>query len=110
MEYLEELLGDSADKHAKALQAMESAHDGYAKEIENLESIHLLDRVAYLENLLGDSAEKHAQAEAALRELKSAHGGHAKEIAVLEDSFEKHASVEDHINYLGVGWSGEQPC
>ena len=54
---------DSADKHARELQALKDAHDKHAKGLEATQDKHASvdDRIKYLEKLLGDSVDKHAR-------------------------------------------------
>lgn len=78
IDYLEKMLGDSADTHAQELQALKEAHSKtasaqgkHAKHLESLQGLHsnhssMNERMDYLESMLGDSAEKHAAELAAL--------------------------------------------
>jgi hypothetical protein len=63
VEYLEALIGDSADKHVKeigiAASKLDSLHKAVA-ECAKLEHQNSIDnRIVYLENFIGESADKH---------------------------------------------------
>ena len=64
MDYLESLVGDSAQAHAKHLQELKSHHSKLAAEAKHRDTHHasMAERVSYLEKLLNDSADKHAEA------------------------------------------------
>eukprot|EP00439_Symbiodinium_sp_Y106_P060305 s4578_g8.t3 len=82
VDYLEKMMGDSADKHA--------AHHASVQQ-----------RVDYLEKMMGDSADKHAAHVKQLEELRrshdDSHGRHANVAQALKD---KHASVEERLKFL----------
>jgi hypothetical protein len=59
LNYLEKLLGDSADKHAQEPQALKDAHAKHASDLAHHAS--LPERINYLEKCFGDSADKHAK-------------------------------------------------
>mmetsp|Transcript_33690 Transcript_33690/g.98048 ORF Transcript_33690/g.98048 Transcript_33690/m.98048 type:complete len:184 (+) Transcript_33690:3-554(+) len=113
MRYLEGLLGDSADKHERELQALRdahakfaAAHGKHAKDIESLRALQghhatVEERLQFIEKAIGDSAEKHG---AAIEKLRAAHAKHA---AALEKhakdscaALAAHATVNDRIYYL----------
>jgi len=124
MEYVERLLGDSADKNASELEKthakleqmqgrlhatigeLKKAHVGLANEKGSLESHHatLRERVDFLERSLGDSADKHAKMLEALRESHAKHdavvGKHAKEVEALKASQARQSTVEERLGYL----------
>merc|ERR1719277_1125307 len=63
LDYLERSFGDSADKHAKALEAAHKRLDQmHGRLQEQLAGHHasIEERMNYVEKLLGDSADKHA--------------------------------------------------
>lgn len=65
VDYVEKLLGDSADKHAGELQAPRDAHGKHLKELSPSRRRTAITRPCrsasanYLEELIGDSAGKH---------------------------------------------------
>ena len=93
--YLEKNIGDSADKHARKLEALKGAHDKRAKGREATQDRHASvdDRIKHLEKLLGDSVDEHARK---LAQLKDAHGKHAKDRASLHSAHGHHASIGAH--------------
>lgn len=123
MSYLEELVGDSPDRHAQELKALKDAHSKHARDLESfkLVAVHhttLDERMKYLDAAIGASAEKHAlELEAAhvklehlhgrlsacevhgatVSELKQAHSGLANEKSVLKS---QHASLKERVDFL----------
>lgn len=114
MAYLEQQLGDSADKHSAELaalhkkvsqeQAARDKHHGnvkdlLARESEARDTHHatLSERVDFLEGMLGDTADKHAQ------ELAQIASGHQKLQGELKSRGESHASVSDRVVRLEKG-------
>jgi len=123
VDYLEKLLGDSADKHAKELDNLKVVHARHAEEVKGISAAQaqhatMEERLNYLEKQLGDSAGAHVQdiasahakidqihgrmaaferAGTALTELKRAHTGLAAEKGMLETS---HASLKERVSYL----------
>lgn len=83
MKYLEKQLGDSADKHSAALEALKAAHlkqetaiDRHAKEFDGLRGAQahhasMAERLDILERDLRDASER--QAQAVKQELKTAY-------------------------------------
>ena len=69
LSYLEGLIGESAELHARELEALKSSHSRIASEAKARDAHHatVSERLDYIEKLLGDSADKHA------REIKAAH-------------------------------------
>ena len=69
LSYLEGLMGESAEMHARELEALKTSHSRMASEAKARDVHHatVSERLDYIEKLLGDSADKHAQ------ELKAAH-------------------------------------
>jgi len=107
--YVEKLLGDSADKHAKELKALKAAHDRHASDLSDVKAGHaqhasLPERINYLEQLLGDSADKHAAELQALKEAHAkfvaAHGKHAKDLEGLKALHAHHATMGERMAYL----------
>jgi chromosome segregation ATPase len=124
LNYVERMIGDSADKHANELAAAQTklealqnrlqsvdrqaaapaavdvqrAHSAVASLKTTLDDRHnsLQERVDYLERQLGDSAEKHARE---LKALKDAHGRHARDLESVKSNT-KHASVEERLDYV----------
>mmetsp|Transcript_30169 Transcript_30169/g.76232 ORF Transcript_30169/g.76232 Transcript_30169/m.76232 type:complete len:187 (+) Transcript_30169:3-563(+) len=113
MEFLEKLLGDSADKHELAFQALYDAHNQFeakcgkqAKDLDALKALHahhatMAERLDYLEQLLGDSADKHATELAALKAKQAktadALAKHAKDSSA---ALAHHATVGERIDYI----------
>merc|ERR1719382_1816441 len=106
MRYVEKLLGDSADKHAKELKALKAAHEKHAgdtsrdmADLKALSTHHasIPERMDYLESLLGDSADKHSKE---LAQLKDAHGKHAQDLQALKGIHSTHATMGQRIDYL----------
>merc|ERR1719210_1377637 len=121
VDYLEKLMGESADKHATELEALKAAHaklandhntrnsklsDLMAREKDAREGHHasVQERLIYLEKVVGDSADKHA---AEIDALKAAHSKHAtaaakqtKDLESLKQVHEKHATLEERLNYV----------
>jgi len=91
MAYIEQMLGDSADKHAK-LEAGHSNLRKLQKEQEARGAHHaaMQERITYLENAIGDSADKHAKWEASHGKLAKLHNEHSQ----------NHAAVEQRISYI----------
>jgi DNA repair exonuclease SbcCD ATPase subunit len=68
---LEQLIGDTANKHAKELKALHDPHNKHANEVETLKQAHVADmlgRVGTVEQMYGDVAGKHT------REFSQLHG------------------------------------
>merc|ERR1712113_542956 len=78
LDYLEQIVGDSADKHAKQLKSIEMAHTKHAKCLDDALSRHasVEERLKYLEDLIGDSSDKHAKE---LTALKNEHSMSSKD-------------------------------
>merc|ERR1719229_349490 len=109
MRYVEKLLGDSADKHAKELKALKAAHDRHAADVASLKAGHdqhasVPERINYLEQLLGDSADKHSQELAAIKDAHAkflaAHGKQSKDVDSLKALHAHHATMGERIHYL----------
>jgi chromosome segregation ATPase len=111
--YIEKMLGDSADKHDKHLQAFASLHqslqeydgrhkklsDQFGGEKQQREAHHasVQQRIDYLEKCMGDSADKHRELENSHRMLHDAHGRTAKELDGAHKKVQDlHASHDDH--------------
>eukprot|EP00932_Pfiesteria_piscicida_P016979 SRR837773.3883.p2 GENE.SRR837773.3883~~SRR837773.3883.p2 ORF type:complete len:327 (-),score=171.65 SRR837773.3883:99-1040(-) len=108
--YLEQVLGDSVEKHSKELDTIKAAHNKLAGEskghgqnhgalsdqLANVARAHATveDRVRYLEQTLGDSVEKHARE---LQALKTAHAQHAQG---HKDQLARHATLEERLDYI----------
>mmetsp|Transcript_105874 Transcript_105874/g.265100 ORF Transcript_105874/g.265100 Transcript_105874/m.265100 type:complete len:978 (+) Transcript_105874:186-3119(+) len=130
VDYLEKLMGDSADRHIEELRGakaqldrmhsrvaacekqggavddLRKAHDRLSKDKQELANNHLgvQERLEYLERLLGDSAAKHASE---LADLKAAHekhaaamSKHAKDLDTVKGKSVHHASIEERLKYL----------
>jgi len=116
VDYMEKLLGDSADKHTAALEALKVAHDKHeaafckhTKEFEVMKAAHTQhatvgDRLDYLEKLIGDSADAHAAELAALKAAHDTHaaafGKHAKAFEGLKAAHSHHATLEERLKYV----------
>merc|ERR1712050_486065 len=122
IKYLEKELGDSADKHAKALSTLEASHkklegglDALHGHVNGLGDTHekmhatVEERVKFLEKELGDSADKHLKQ---IRELEALNDGHKKMGNRLDDlhghikgmsdyvSSKHHFSLEERVKYI----------
>lgn len=103
MDYLEQAIGDSADKHAEELQQLKQAHATHAKELEDVRSssMHrstIEERLQYLEQVIGDSTEKHTTALAAAhKKLDEIHGTQTSHSSKLEGF---HASLTERVDSL----------
>jgi len=114
MEFLEKQIGDSADKHGKALEALEAAHkkmagnfdvlNGKVKGDQEMRDGHhatISERLEYLENFVGESADKHEkhlkEIEAAHSKLKDVTGQAAAEKQLRE---QHHATIEERLEFL----------
>jgi len=124
MTFLEKTIGDSADKHTKAVEGamckldqmftrlsaceragnsigdLQRAHASLSTEKTQLEAHHatLKERVDFLETTLGDNVDKHAKALDALRKDHTKLLGESK---VKHSQFEvQHSSVSDRLAYL----------
>lgn len=122
--YLEQMLGDSVEKHAKELRALRDSHSKHANDLDGLKSAHSTkhssvdERLDYIEQVVGDSADKHAEELAQLKsfhdslhgrltaceghgsvlnELRDGHGSLAAQKAQLE---QHHASLKERVDYL----------
>ena len=90
VDYLEKLLGDSANKHWKEIQApkaahaeCDAAHRSMSKDLEGLKGLHehnatVAEHLQYLEQTLSDSADKRA------RELSGVRASHAHHVTLSE--------------------------
>lgn len=106
VQFLEQAIGESADRHslhAQAVEEVRKAHGAVALELERVsrekQSLHaghatMSERLDYLERSLGDSADRHTKE---LSDAKSAHARTADEAKALHA---KHASVEERLKYL----------
>jgi hypothetical protein len=118
MEYLEKLLGDSADKHARELEAASAAHarlennagssdvmhgshadriHQLAREMDAMMAHHASvgERLDCIERTTGDSANKHE-----IKAVSQAHGKHTKELDTVKKAHVHHASMEQRLNYM----------
>merc|ERR1711957_611217 len=92
MEYVENLLGDSADKHALwELTHAEQANLQKESEARGEQHAALQERMWYIETLLGDSADQHAR----LQETQVSEGLAVNDrlehmAQFVEESFDKH--------------------
>eukprot|EP00435_Cladocopium_sp_Y103_P019798 s4945_g4.t2 len=99
--YLESMMGDSADHHRKALEehkanhaklsnelrAREANHAKLSNELRAREASHatLADRMSYIEQQMGDSFEKHAKdLAAAVAKMDAMHGRVSEERVARE--------------------------
>merc|ERR1719382_2302020 len=92
MNYIEKELGDSADKHARAISDLKKKH-------EDLRSAHgqhatIPERLRFLEQQIGDSADKHAQHIAEIEALRKSHD------KLKDQLVEHHASLPERVAYL----------
>merc|ERR1712194_978585 len=102
--YLEKFLGESAEKHARELDALKASH---TKNVNDTRAVHgslqdllreekaarenhhatVQQRLNFLEGQIGESADKHNRALEELKGTTRGLGGH-------------HASVADRLNYV----------
>jgi len=88
VEFLEKACGDSADKHAKELEAMRESHSRHANHLQELQGLHshhatMEGRLNFVEQLLGDSADnQQSKANRSFRPI--APGSSAPAAAILE--------------------------
>eukprot|EP00933_Yihiella_yeosuensis_P034921 TRINITY_DN2841_c3_g2_i1.p1 TRINITY_DN2841_c3_g2~~TRINITY_DN2841_c3_g2_i1.p1 ORF type:complete len:1158 (+),score=286.19 TRINITY_DN2841_c3_g2_i1:162-3476(+) len=121
LDYIERIIGDSADKHAKelksAVEKLEHHHkrlakvEGHEAAINDLQRAHqnldethksawdahqatLNERVRYLENIMGESSAKHMKE---IESLKDTHGRMATD-AKARDAH--HASVAERLDFV----------
>jgi chromosome segregation ATPase len=123
LDYVERMLGDSADKHAAAIEAAQAqlehvhgrllqcekhgtaigelrkVHSALASEKAALDTHHatLQERVDYIENMLGSSADRH---QAEIEALKASHSKHAKLLQDVKAAHTHHASLPERMTYL----------
>jgi len=124
LEFVEKMIGDTADKHAEALEALKGNHSklnktldqlhGHIKgEKDNREKHHatMEERVVFLETAVGDSADKHEKLskllDSAHTSLKDIHGKHNGEKASRE---QHHASLQERLDFIEkrIGDSADQ--
>ena len=113
VDYLEKMMGDSADKHAahmKQLEELRRSHDDsqgrHANAVDKLDSLRqekdslhsrhagFEERLMNLERFMSESFDKHARE---LSEHRNAHGRNTSDTQALR---EKHASVEERLKFL----------
>jgi len=114
MDYVERVLGDSADKHQRQLDeahakleqlhgrlsSCEAGHSDLKKADSDRSIKHssIAERVAYMEKLMGDSADKHARE---LQAIKDLHDKHIKDNHSRHSASEQsHASVQQRLSFL----------
>ena len=76
LDFLEKSLGQSAEKHAKEVDALKASHSKIATETKVRDAHHatVSERLDYIERMVGDSADKHAKELAAAHEkIKDMH-------------------------------------
>jgi len=124
LDFLEKLVGESADKyaeHVKALQAanekLNKVHGNMASEKDTRDKHHatLEERVTFIEQQIGESAENNSQALAALanthKELSGSLSQLHSHVSRERESREgHHATVDERLEYLEkfVGDSAEK--
>ena len=102
VDYLEKMMGDSADKHAahvKQLEELRRSHDDMRNRHGASDQNHasVQQRVDFLEKLMGDSADKHAAHVKQLEELRRSHDDIRKKHGAND---QQHASVQQRVDYL----------
>lgn len=121
MDYLETLLGESAEKHAQELETFKDKHAKLDAGANKLCSHHagLEERMEYLEAKIGDSFDKHAkelsnvhakveelhgklQDQKSTREEKLLYfNGHLQQqVTAQKTGDERHASMEERLKFL----------
>ena len=110
IDYLERLLGDSADKHQRELAALKEAHTKSvaahaksAKDLEGLKALHahhaaMGERIEYLQTMLGAVSDKHFEE---MQFVKAVHSKHAD--ALAKQGREARAALAQHAS--GSEWS-----
>merc|ERR1712050_757926 len=78
--YVEQAIGDSADKHARGLEQLKLSHEKHAAILNRAgqsseKHATIEQRLDELERYVGDSADKHFKE---LEEMKKVHGSHAE--------------------------------
>eukprot|EP00439_Symbiodinium_sp_Y106_P060581 s4578_g8.t6 len=102
VDYLEKMMGDSADKHAahvKQLEELRRSHDDMRNRHGASDQNHasVQQRVDFLEKLMGDSADKHAAHVKQLEELRRSHDDIRRKHGAND---QQHASVQQRVDYL----------
>eukprot|EP00930_Biecheleria_cincta_P083353 TRINITY_DN72938_c0_g1_i1.p1 TRINITY_DN72938_c0_g1~~TRINITY_DN72938_c0_g1_i1.p1 ORF type:complete len:1818 (+),score=410.71 TRINITY_DN72938_c0_g1_i1:251-5455(+) len=118
LQYLEKVIGDNADKHAKDLDDHKNTFGKAMGENKTLHERHagVTERIAFLEQAIGESADKHAQELAAthtkleqihsrLSDEKASRDAHANSMRDLVNKEREareghHASVGKRLDYL----------
>lgn len=89
MDFMESMMGDSADNHNKVLQVHKADHAKLSNDLRVHQANHatLADRMGYMEQLMGDSFEKHAkELAAAMAKMDAMHGKVCEERVGREES------------------------
>jgi len=104
VDYLEKMMGDSADKHAahvKQLEELRRSHDDshgrHANVAQALKDKHasVEERLKFLEQAIGDSADRHSQElKQTKTQLEALHG------KLSDEQGRKHASLEEKVKYI----------
>eukprot|EP00435_Cladocopium_sp_Y103_P032557 s1038_g8.t1 len=103
MRFLEQSLGDSADRHQKELKAHKDTHSQQHAGLE--------ERMKYLEKVLGDSAEEHAKLLAKQKKDLEDHkqsfmnhqrdfDDHRTQLKSQQAMVERHATLEQRLDFL----------
>jgi chromosome segregation ATPase len=112
LDYLEQLIGDNADKHEQAVAKAHEKLDAHQQDIAEahgkLTEAHTghhasaLERLDYLEQLIGDNADKHVQEVAkALEKLHEHHQDLAKAHEKLDERERHSGMLEQTLQDLG---------
>jgi len=102
VDYLEKMMGDSADKHAahvKQLEELRRSHDDMRNRHGASDQHHasVQQRVDFLEKIMGDSADKHAAHVKQLEELRRSHDDMRNRHGASD---QHHASVQQRVDFL----------
>jgi len=94
--YLERDVGDSFEKHVKALQELQSSHEAHKGGVGRHHA-STEERLAFVEKSLGDSADTARMC----TDLRRAHDRHARDLGELKDAHSSHhASVPERVAFL----------
>eukprot|EP00438_Fugacium_kawagutii_P020129 Skav209751 [mRNA] locus=scaffold9:81946:101178:+ [translate_table: standard] len=102
MDYLEQMLGDSVERHTQDLESAKLAHSRLADETKAREAHHasVAERLNYIEQLVGDSFEKHSKE---IQGLKDSSHSRLETMHSRLSAFETEAtknSLRERVDYL----------
>jgi len=112
LQYVEKLLGDSAEKHAQHNSMTDKLHAALQdlngdKRDKDAAHATVGQRLDYMEKIMGDSADKHSEIEVAHKMMADNHGrtkteldGAHKKVEDLFNRLQEHATVPQRISYI----------